>query len=392
MRPSAARKGRGALSNRAGRFETRQVVPLDEAPDWIPGDGTASGEPPGEPPRDGGSRDSGSRDGERPRDQRPEVAPPALRTTVTPEATRTIITRNDSPDVPFDRSINPYRGCEHGCVYCFARPSHAYLGLSPGLDFETRIISKPGAPDLLRKELAKPGYRCEPLALGANTDPYQPVERRLRITRRVLEVLAEHRHPVTIVTKSDLVLRDLDLLGPMATMRLARVMISVTTLDRALARRMEPRAATPERRLAAMRELTAAGVPAGVLSSPMILGLNDHELERILEASRAAGAVTAGYILLRLPHEIKDLFSEWLETHYPLKAPRVLALVRATRQGRLYDARFGARMKGAGPHAELLRRRFEVACRRLGLDRDRPRLDTSLFRPPGRPGDQFRLF
>ncbi len=353
-----ARRGRGAVGNPAGRFETRRIVPEGEALDA----------------------------------EEAEAGPPPLKTTVTPEATRSILTRNDSPDIPFEVSINPYRGCEHGCVYCFARPAHAYLGLSPGLDFESRIVSKPEAPRLLREELRRPGYRCRPIALGANTDPYQPVERDLRIARALLEVLSEHRHPVTIVTKSDLVLRDLDLLEPMAALRLAGVLISVTTLDRALARRMEPRAAAPARRLEAIRSLSAAGVPVGVLSSPMIPGLNDPELETILEAAAAAGARSAGYVLLRLPHEIKDLFSDWLQAHYPLKAARVLGLVRAMRDGKLYDARFGARMRGTGVHADLLRRRFEIACVRLRLPPRLPPLDGSLFRVPPRAGDQFRLF
>ena len=356
-RETKIRKGRGAVSNVAGRFEPRRVVPFEEG------------------------------------DDRPvEEGPAPLPTTITAEVTRSIITRNDSPDVPFDQSINPYRGCEHGCVYCFARPTHAYLGLSPGLDFETRIFSKPEAPRILREELRRPGYRCQVIALGANTDPYQPAERDLRITRTILEVLAEHRHPVAIVTKSDLVVRDLDLLGPMAASRLACVLVSITTLDRALARRMEPRAPTPERRLAAIRSLNTAGVPAGVLTSPMIPGLNDAELERILETAAAAGARSAGYVLLRLPLEIKDLFREWLEAHYPLKAGRVLSLVRDTRAGRLYDSAFGTRMRGTGPQAYLLRRRFEIACRRLGLLREPLPLDTSLFRVPPRAGDQIRLF
>jgi DNA repair photolyase len=357
-RRDSARRGRGAIGNPAGRFERRTVGPLDESVEVL--------------------------------DQEPVAAP--LPTVVTPEAIRSILTRNDSPDVPFGVSINPYRGCEHGCVYCFARPSHAYLGLSPGLDFETRIVSKPDAPEVLRRELARRGYRCETIALGANTDPYQPVERKLGLTRRILEVLREHDHPVAIVTKSDLVLRDLDLLAPMAARRLASVMISVTTLDRTLARLMEPRAPTPGRRLEAMRALSGAGVPAGVLSSPMILGLNDHELESILEQAAGAGAVTAGYVLLRLPLEIKQLFSEWLEAHYPLKAAKVLALVRETRGGRLYDSTFGVRMRGTGPLADLLRRRFEVACARLGFDRSRVALDTTLFRSPAEPGGQMKLF
>ena len=350
-------RGRGALTNRAGRYEKQRVEPLEEPTDpWC------------------------------------EEELPPLRTTVTPEATRSIISTNDSPDVPFDQSINPYRGCEHGCIYCFARPTHAYLGLSPGLDFETRLFSKPEAPRLLREELRRPGYRCQTIALGANTDPYQPIERKLGITRQILEVLAEHHHPVSVVTKSDLVLRDLDLLAPMAQEKLACVLVSITTLDRGLARRMEPRAPSPPRRLAAIEGLARAGVPAGVLASPMIPGLNDSELEAILAAASRAGAASAGYILLRLPLEIKDLFSEWLEANEPLKAPRVLALLRETRGGRLYDSAFGQRMRGSGPHADLLRRRFEVACRRHGL-RHRPEpLDAGRFVVPARPGDQMALF
>jgi DNA repair photolyase len=357
-RPGTTRRGRGAIGNPAGRFERRAIGPLDDSVE-------VSGE---------------------------EAAAAPLPTVVTPEAIRSILSRNDSPDVPFDVSINPYRGCEHGCVYCFARPTHAYLGLSPGLDFETRIMSKPDAPEVLRREISRRGYRCETVALGANTDPYQPVERRLGLTRRILEVLKEHDHPVAIVTKSDLVLRDVDLLAPMAARRLASVMISVTTLDRRLARLMEPRAPTSGRRLEAMRALSVAGVPVGVLSSPMIPGLNDHELESILEAAAEAGAVTAGYVLLRLPLEIKQLFTEWLEAHYPLRAAKVLALVRETRGGRLYDSAFGTRMRGTGPLADLLRRRFEVACARLGLDKARATLDTALFRRPADPGGQLKLF
>src|SRR5262245_12012218 len=319
--------------------------------------------------------------------------PPRLETSVTPEKTRTILSRNDSPDVPFDRSINPYKGCEHGCVYCFARPTHSYLGLSPGLDSETRIFSKPDAARLLREELRRPGYRPEVIALGANTDPYQPVERDLRITRDILEVLWEHRHPVGIVTKSSLVLRDRDLLASMARENLAAVFLSITTLDPKLARTMEPRAATPARRLETIRSLSEAAVPVGVLASPMIPGLNDAELERILEAATAAGARTAGYILLRLPHEVKEIFSDWLRAHYPLKAAHVLSLVRQTHGGKLYESGFGTRMKGKGPYAELLERRFATACGRLGLQRKGGApLDVSRFRVPPRPGDQPGLF
>ena len=353
-----ARRGRGAVSNSEGRFEKRRLRPEDYG--W----GGDAGEDP----------------------------PPRLPTTVTPEVTRTLISRNDSPDVPFDRSINPYKGCEHGCVYCFARPTHSYLGMSPGLDFETKIVSKPEAGRLLRDELRRPGYRCEVIALGANTDPYQPVEKDLKITRSVLEVLWEHRHPVGIVTKSSLVLRDLDLLAPMARRNLAAVFVSITTLDRGLARTMEPRAATPQRRLETIRALSDAGVPAGVLASPMIPGLNDREMEGILEAAAAAGARSAGYILLRLPHEVKEIFSEWLAVHYPLRAAHILSLVRQTHGGRLYDGGFGTRMKGEGPYADLLGRRFEAASRRLGLAKRDLNLDVTQFRVPPRAGDQPGLF
>jgi DNA repair photolyase len=353
---SPARKGRGAVRNVPGRFERFHVTPFDDG--W-------------------GGLD--------------EVAPP-IETTVTPEPTRTILTTNDSPDIPFDRSINPYKGCEHGCVYCFARPSHSFLGLSPGLDFESRIFSKPRAAELLRETLRKPSYRCEVLALGANTDPYQPVERRLRITRGILKVLAEFRHPFTIVTKSNMILRDLDLLAPMARDGLAAVFVSVTTLDRKLARRMEPRAPTPERRLAAIRRLSDAGVPVGVLASPMIPALNDHELEQILEAAAAAGASSASFLLVRLPHELKQMFEEWLEAHYPERTKKVLSRIREVRGGRLNDPRFGSRMRGRGTHADVLSRRFEVACRRLEFDPERIELDTSKFRVPAAPGDQARLF
>ncbi|MFQ5877540.1 MAG: PA0069 family radical SAM protein [Acidobacteriota bacterium] len=353
-RRRAIRRGRGAVINPAGRYEPYRVVPLDE---------------------DGADRVE-------------EEAPESLPTTVTPERTRTIITRNDSPDVPFDRSINPYRGCEHGCVYCFARPTHAYLGLSPGLDFETRLFSKPAAPELLGRELARPGYRCEAIALGANTDPYQPVERRLGITRRILKVLADHRHPVSVVTKSDLVLRDLDILAPMAAEAIACVLVSVTTLDRALARRMEPRAASPGRRVETIRRLAGAGVPVGVLASPMIPGLNDGELERILETCAGAGACSAGYILLRLPLELAQMFPAWLREHYPLRASRVLHLVREAHGGRLYDGAYGSRMTGSGPYAELLRRRFDVARRRCGLAERPAPLDVTRFRVPPRRGGE----
>jgi DNA repair photolyase len=352
--PSLVRRGRGAVSNPTGRFEPHQREAFD--------DGWASLDQP--------------------------LAP--LETVVTEERSRSIISRNDSPDIPFDRSINPYKGCEHGCVYCFARPTHAYLGLSPGQDFETRIVAKPDGPEVLRRELARKDYVADVIALGANTDPYQPVERRLGLTRRILEVLREHHHPVSIVTKSALVLRDLDLLRELAAARLASVYVSITSLDPELARRMEPRAAAPHRRLEVVRALAAAGVPVGVLASPMIPALNDHELERILDASAAAGAGTAGYILVRLPLEIKELFADWLDEHYPDRAARVLALIRGTRGGQLYDSTFGVRMRGTGPVADLLADRFRLAARRLGLDGTLPQLDRSQFRRPSR--GQLSLF
>ena len=313
-------------------------------------------------------------------------------TVVGTDASRTIVTRNQSPDVPFDRSINPYKGCEHGCIYCFARPTHAYLDLSPGLDFETRIFAKPDAAGLLRRELNKGGYVPEVVTLGANTDPYQPVERRLEITREILKVLAEARHPVCIVTKSATVTRDIDILSDMGRRNLARVMLSVTTLDRDLARKLEPRAATPARRLDAIRQLSTAGVATGVLVAPVIPAINDPEVEAILAEAARAGAASAGYVLLRLPHEIKDLFAEWLDTHYPDRKDRVLSLVRQNRDGALNDAAWGRRLKGTGAHAELLARRFDLACRKNGVNGNRWDLDTSLFRKPERDGRQGALF
>lgn len=327
-----------------------------------------------------------------------DEAPPPLRTQVGLDASRTIISYNQSPDIPFDRSINPYRGCEHGCVYCYARPTHAWLGLSPGLDFETRLFYKPDAAVQLERELAAPGYRPAPLALGANTDPYQPIERRYQVTRAVLQVLSDCRHPVTITTKSALVLRDLDLLVPMARQRLAAVLVSVTTLDRALARRLEPRAATPERRLEVIAALAAAGLPVGVLVSPLIPGLTDSDLERILTRAAAAGATRAATLLIRLPLEIAELFDAWLRTHYPDRADKVLSLIRQCRGGRLNDPEFGARMTGSGPVADLLDQRFRLAARRLGLDGAlEPKgngwdLDCSHFRRPRPIGTQLDLF
>ncbi|WP_144300247.1 PA0069 family radical SAM protein [Elioraea rosea] len=310
--------------------------------------------------------------------------PPRLETTLTRDATRSIIARNESPDIGFDRSINPYRGCEHGCIYCYARPSHAHLGLSPGLDFETKLLFKPEAATLLARELSRPGYRPAPIALGSNTDPYQPVERQLKLTRAVLEVLAEFNHPCTIVTKSALVARDIDILAPMAERRLVRVCLSVTTLDRSLANVMEPRAATPSRRLQAIEALSAAGIPTAVLAAPMIPGLNDAEMERILEAGARAGATAAGYILLRLPHELREMFTAWLEAHYPGRAARVLALIRQTRAGALNDARFGSRFTGSGVYADMLARRFAACTTRLGLSNPSGGLDSTGFRVPQR--------
>ncbi|WP_433910458.1 PA0069 family radical SAM protein [Sphingomonas yabuuchiae] len=316
--------------------------------------------------------------------------PPPLRTSVTVERARTILSRNSSPDVPFDRSINPYRGCEHGCIYCFARPSHAYHDLSPGLDFESRLFAKPDAAALLRAELAKPGYRVAPIALGTNTDPYQPIEGDWRITRAILEVLAETDHPVAITTKSDRVVRDLDILAPMAAKGLATVCVSVTSLDARIARTLEPRAPTPERRLAAVAKLAAAGVPTYVSIAPVIPAITDHEIEHLVERAALAGARHAFFIPIRLPHEVAPLFRAWLAEHFPDRAGKVMAIIQSLRGGRDNDPDFFTRMKGQGPWAELLRVRFHRACRLHGLNRDRPPLDTSLFRPPrGAQGELF---
>ena len=349
-------KGRGAISNADGRYEAYSHAAIDDG--W-------------------GILDE---------------QPPALKTIVTDEAARTIISRNDSPDVPFDRSINPYRGCEHGCVYCFARPTHAYQGLSPGLDFESRLFAKPDAARLLAEELRKSKYDCQVIALGANTDCYQPIERARRITRGVLEVLAEHHHPVAIVTKSALIERDIDILAAMAGKNLAMVYISITTLDRSLARRLEPRAAAPARRIEVIRALSNAGIPTGVLTAPVIPALNDSEMEAILETATEAGARWAGYVLLRLPLEIKDLFKEWLAEHAPLKAEHVMSLIRQSREGKENDAHFGSRMRGTGLYAEMIEQRFRLICKRLDLNRERLRLDTGQFRVPARAGDQLALF
>ncbi len=351
-----ARRGRGALSRRSGRFEADRSFQLDDG--W-------------------GNLDA--------------PAPP-LRTRVGIDRSRTIITRNPSPDVPFDRSINAYRGCEHGCTYCFARPSHAYLGLSLGLDFESRLFQKPDAPAQLVKELAKPSYVPDTIAMGTNTDPYQPIERKLELTRRLLQVLADHQHPVRIVTKSNLVVRDIDILAPMAEKGLVEVNLSVTTLDRKLSRQMEPRAPTPQRRLNTLRTLSDAGIPTGVSYAPVIPGLNDTEMEAILEQSANAGARDASYVILRLPLEIKELFTEWLEEAVPNRAQRVLNRVRGLHGGKLYNPGFGHRGRGSGAEAELLKRRFELAVKRFGFNTQRLPLDVSRFQRPSQPTGQLSLF
>ncbi|KSV95862.1 PA0069 family radical SAM protein [Sinorhizobium sp. GL28] len=316
---------------------------------------------------------------------------PPFKTEVQVEKPRTVITRNESPDISFDRSINPYRGCEHGCIYCFARPTHAFMGLSAGLDFEAKLFAKPDAARLLERELARPDYKVRPIAIGTNTDPYQPIEKEWRIMRQILEVLRDANHPVMIVTKSAMVTRDIDILAPMAEKGLARVGISVTTLDRKLARTMEPRAATPPKRLEAMRAIAEAGIPAGVLVSPIIPALNDHEIERVLEAARTAGATEASYVLLRLPLEVSPLFRDWLLRNYPDRYRHVMSLVRSMRGGKDYDAEFGKRMKGAGPYAWQIGRRFDLATKRLGFNPTRRQLRDDLFVPPLGTGVQLSL-
>jgi DNA repair photolyase len=348
-------RARGAVSNRSGRFESEAREAVHDGWDI------------------------------------PEELPP-LRTEVRLERPRTAITRNASPDVPFDRSVNPYRGCEHGCIYCFARPSHAYLGLSPGLDFETRLVARPEAPEVLARELARPSYSPDVIAIGTNTDPYQPLEKEHRIMRRLLEVLRDHRHPVAVVTKGTLVERDADILGEMGRMGLARVGISVTTLDADLSRRMEPRAPLPARRLATIRRLAEAGCPVRVMVSPVVPAVTDHELEAILAAARNAGAVAASWIMLRLPREVAPLFREWLEATMPDRAARVMTRVRALHGGRDYDPEWGRRMTGQGVFADLIRHRFAVAHRRLGFATELPPLRTDLFRVPPKRGDQLELF
>ncbi|NKB51960.1 MAG: PA0069 family radical SAM protein [Rhizobiaceae bacterium] len=317
---------------------------------------------------------------------------PPFKTQVTAESPRTIVTRNDSPDLPFDRSINPYRGCEHGCVYCFARPTHSYMGLSAGLDFESKLYAKPNAAKLLHKELAAADYKVKSMAMGTNTDPYQPIEKQWRITRDILEVLEETNHPVGIVTKSALVTRDIDILSRMAAKGLARVAISITSLDRKLSRAMEPRAATPTLRLDTLRQLSDAGIPTSVMVAPIIPALTDHELERILDAAKANGALDASYILLRLPHEVSGLFKEWLLRHYPDRYTHVLSLMRSMRGGKDYQAEWGTRMRGVGPYAWQVQRRFDLATRKIGLQAMRMSLRSDLFKPPTAQGAQLSLF
>ncbi|MFV3403910.1 PA0069 family radical SAM protein [Pseudomonas sp. NY15463] len=352
MIPPAPQKGRGTAHNPHNRFAARVSVVEDDG--WH------------------------------------HEVPSTQGTEVRIETAKTIISHNTSPDLPFDRSINPYRGCEHGCIYCYARPSHAYWDLSPGLDFETKLIAKTNAAEVLEQQLSKPGYVCAPINLGANTDPYQPIEREQRLTRRLLEVLLRYRHPVTIVTKGALVLRDLDLLAELASQRLVRVMVSLTTLDDQLKRTLEPRAAAPNARLRAIRVLREAGVPVGVLCAPMIPMINDRELEHLLQAAHGAGAQSAAYMLLRLPLEVAPLFEQWLHDHYPQRAAHVLSLIRQSRGGELYDSRFGVRMRGEGVFAELLEQRFRKAARQLGFaGREALALDCTAFCPPG---GQMALF
>ncbi|MFT4181686.1 MAG: PA0069 family radical SAM protein [Rhizobium sp.] len=348
------RRGRGAGLNPGGRFEPLQREAFDDG--W----------------------------------QTLEELPP-FKTEVQVEKPRTAITRNESPDIPFDRSINPYRGCEHGCIYCFARPTHAYMGLSAGLDFESKLFAKPDAAKLLERELAKPGYKPRVIAIGTNTDPYQPIEKEWRIMRQILEVLNKANHPVAIVTKSALIIRDIDILKEMAAKNLVRVGISVTTLDRKLARTMEPRAATPQRRLEAIRALSEAGIQTAIMMAPIIPALNDHEIERILDAGKAAGAMEASYVILRLPLEVSPLFRDWLLQNYPDRYRHVMSLIRSMRGGKDYDAEFGKRMKGAGPYAWQISRRFEMATRRLELTRRNIALRDDLFVPPDGSGVQLSL-
>ena len=316
----------------------------------------------------------------------------SVKTTVTVEKPRTIISRNQSPDIPFEASINPYRGCEHGCIYCYARPTHAYMDLSPGIDFESKLFAKPDAATLLKNEISKPGYKCTPIALGTNTDPYQPIEREWKITRQIIELLHACNHPLTIVTKSWLVERDIDLLATMASKNLAQVFISVTTLDTALAGKLEPRATSPRRRLETLANLHKAGIPTGVMFAPVIPVLNDTEMENILAQAAGSGVINAGYVMLRLPYEVKILFREWLKIHYPLKADHVMNMVKAIRSGRENDPRFNSRMRGEGIYAGIIRKRFQHTCKQLQLNRKKIILDTDKFIPPAGQGRQYNLF
>jgi DNA repair photolyase len=316
---------------------------------------------------------------------------PPFKTEVQTEHSRTIITRNTSPDISFDRSINPYRGCEHGCVYCFARPTHAYMGLSAGIDFEAKLFAKPDAATLLEKEITRPGYQVKSIAIGTNTDPYQPIEREWMLMRSILEVLERHNHPVGIVTKSQLVTRDADILARMAEKGLVKVALSVTTMDRRLARTMEPRASTPTRRLEAIRILTDAGIPTSGMIAPIIPGLNDHEVEKLLDAVAGMGAREAGYVLLRLPLEVAPVFKEWLLRHYPERYRHVLSLIRSMRGGKDYDAEWGKRMRGTGPYAWQIARRFELTTKRLGLNAKKLKLRTDLFETPKPESEQLSL-
>ena len=349
------RRGRGAVSNTSGRYEPEARIPFDDG--WLSLDDL-----------------------------------PPFKTVEREERARKIITRNQSPDLGFDRSINPYRGCEHGCIYCFARPTHAYHGMSAGLDFETQLFVKPDAPELLRKELGAANYTPRTIAMGTNTDPYQPIERKWKLTRRILEVLRDTNHPVGIVTKSILVLRDLDILSEMAAKGLAKVALSVTSLDPKLARAMEPRASAPAKRLEAIRELSRAGVPTAIMTAPIVPAINDSEIERLLDAGAANGAVEAGFVMLKMPFEIKDLFREWLREHFPDKEKHVISLIRDIHGGKDYDSTWGLRQTGTGPYAWSIGRRFELACNKLGLNRRSYRLTTALFKKPVMKGDQMDLF
>ena len=352
---SVRRRGRGAQTNATGRYEPRATIAFDDG--W----------------------------------QSIEELPP-FATAVAVDTARKVITRNNSPDISFDRSINPYRGCEHGCIYCFARPTHAYLGLSPGLDFESKLFMKPDAPELLERELSARNYTPRTIAIGTNTDPYQPIERRYEVMRRILEVLERAGHPVGIVTKSNLVVRDIDILARMAKRNLVRVGISVTTMDAKLARVMEPRAPTPPRRLEALKQLAEAGIPTTVMVAPVIPAINDAEIERILDAAAACGVRGAGYVLLRLPLEVRDLFREWLQANFPDRERHVFALIRQTRGGKDYDATFGKRMTGGGPYAWMIGKRFDTTCAKLGLNVHKTELTTEHFRPPRAPAEQLDLF